>query len=95
MGTQAFFEKYASQLLCVNGIDMATNNHDGGTRHIWSGKLEEGHPSFGALVGTSLPMRRLFALLEKIAREVQFQQTKDIDELETRVKVWNIAAIPA
>lgn len=53
MGTQAFFEKYASQLLCVNGIDMATNNHDGGTRHIWSGKLEEGHPSFGALVAAA------------------------------------------
>lgn len=28
-------------------------------------------------------------------RDVQFQQNKDIDELETRVKVLNIAAIPA
>lgn len=28
-------------------------------------------------------------------REVQFQLNKDIDALETRVKVWNIAAIPA
>ncbi len=28
-------------------------------------------------------------------REVQYQQSKDINALETRVKVWNIAAIPA
>ncbi len=53
LGTQAFFEKYAAQLLCINGIDMATNNHDGGVRHIWSGKLEEGHPSIGALVAAT------------------------------------------
>ncbi len=50
MSPQAFFEKYFDRLLVINGIDMETNNHDGGTRAIWSGKLQEGFPSFGALV---------------------------------------------
>ena len=33
----AFFKKYGSQLLIVNGIDTATNNHEVGLRHSWSG----------------------------------------------------------
>jgi len=37
-------------LLVLNGIDTATNGHEQGTRHIWSGNLSTGHPSFGALV---------------------------------------------
>ncbi len=49
MSNQAFFEKYSSQLTVINGIDTSTNNHDGGTRVTWSGQLQEGHPSFGAL----------------------------------------------
>jgi len=53
MSPQAFFEKYFNRLLVVNGIDMETNNHDGGTRAIWSGKLQEGFPSFGALVAAA------------------------------------------
>lgn len=48
-----FFPKYASELLVVNGIDTSTNGHDSGSRHIWSGKLAEGHPSFGALVAAA------------------------------------------
>ena len=49
-GNAAFFDKYASQLLVLNGIDTSTNGHDSGSRHVWSGKLAEGYPSFGALV---------------------------------------------
>ncbi len=49
-GHKAFFEKYQSQLLVINGIDTATNGHDSGTRNVWSGKLSEGYPSFAALV---------------------------------------------
>ena len=48
-----FFEKYAGQLLVLNGVDMATNNHDAGTRATWSGRLPEGFPSFGALVAAA------------------------------------------
>jgi uncharacterized protein (DUF1501 family) len=49
-GNQAFFEKYHSQLLVLNGVDTSTNGHDSGTRHIWSGDLREGYPSLSALV---------------------------------------------
>ena len=58
-----FFEKYDQQLLVINGIDMATNGHDTGSRHTWSGRLAEGYPSFAALVaavhGRDLPMSYL------------------------------------
>jgi uncharacterized protein (DUF1501 family) len=37
----------------INGIDTQTNNHDAGSRFIWSGKIEEGYPSFGALAAAA------------------------------------------
>ena len=45
-----FFEKHDKELLILNGVDMATNGHDTGNRHTWSGRLAEGYPSFAALV---------------------------------------------
>ncbi|MCA9688305.1 MAG: DUF1501 domain-containing protein [Myxococcales bacterium] len=55
-----FFEKHSERLLVINGIDMKTNGHDGGTRHISSGRLSEGYPAFAALhsaiKGQELPM---------------------------------------
>jgi len=48
-----FFQKHSSRLLVINGIDTQTNNHDAGSRFIWSGKIETGYPSFGALVAAS------------------------------------------
>ncbi len=53
MSNQQFFEKYAAQLTVLNGVDMSTNNHDGGSRATWSGRLSEGFPSFGALVAAT------------------------------------------
>jgi uncharacterized protein (DUF1501 family) len=53
LSNQQFFEKYASQLTVLNGIDMSTNNHDGGSRATWSGRLSEGFPSFGAIVAAT------------------------------------------
>ncbi len=50
MDNATFFAKYGPRLTVVNGIDTSTNNHDGGTRAAWSGRLQEGFPSFGALV---------------------------------------------
>jgi hypothetical protein len=59
-GIPTFFSKHANRLTCINGIDMQTNGHDSGTRHMWSGRLVEGAPSLGAyLAGTfnsALPM---------------------------------------
>ncbi len=52
-GLKAFFERHQSRLLVLNGIDTATNGHDSGSRHIWSGNLSEGHPALGALIAAS------------------------------------------
>lgn len=51
---QAFFDKHYSRLMVVNGVDTATNGHDSGSRHTWSGRLAEGFPSLGALMAASL-----------------------------------------
>ena len=48
-----FFPKHFENLLIINGIDTQTNNHDSGSRFIWSGKIEEGYPSFSALVAAA------------------------------------------
>jgi hypothetical protein len=59
-GIPSFFSKWGNKLTCINGLDMQTNGHDSGTRHMWSGRLVEGAPSLGAyLAGTfnsALPM---------------------------------------
>ena len=45
-----FFAKHYQRLLVINGVDTQTNSHESGNRFVWSGKLEEGFPSLGALV---------------------------------------------
>src|SRR5262245_53972052 len=39
-----FFDKYASRLCIINGIDTATGTHDAGPAHVWSGTLRGGWP---------------------------------------------------
>jgi hypothetical protein len=50
---QQFFETWGSRLTVLNGIDMETNNHDSGSRATWSGRLDEGFPSIGALIAAT------------------------------------------
>lgn len=50
---EAFLMKYGSKISLFNGVDTKTNNHDSGTRSIWSGKTQEGYPSFGALLAAN------------------------------------------
>lgn len=45
-----FFNTHHKRLAILNGVDTSTNNHDAGSRTIWSGQLSEGYPSFAALV---------------------------------------------
>ena len=52
-GMSAFFDKHYSRLLVINGVDTATNGHDSGSRHVWSGNLAEGHPSLGAMIAAT------------------------------------------
>ena len=57
---QAFFQAHYDKILIVNGVDTSTNNHMTGTRHLNSGQLTEGHPSFAAMLtavhGSHLPL---------------------------------------
>lgn len=46
-----FFDRYGSETLVINGIEMATNNHQPGLRVMATGELDGlGHPSLEALV---------------------------------------------
>jgi hypothetical protein len=45
-----FLGLFGKRLMVLNGLDTSTNNHDSGSRTIWSGQLAEGYPSFAALV---------------------------------------------
>ena len=46
----AFFEKYHSRILVVNGVDAQTNSHTVGVVHNWSGRNSEGYPTTTALL---------------------------------------------
>lgn len=62
-GNQAFFEKHYRRLLVINGVDTETNSHDTGTRHVWSGKLAEGHPCFASLVAATVGREKPMSFL--------------------------------
>jgi len=48
-----FFEKFADRLLVINGFDARTNNHDVGSRYVWSGRRGNTHPSLAALIAAA------------------------------------------
>lgn len=56
MSAEAFFGKWGHRALVLNGIDTSTNNHETGTRAVWSGRIPEGYPTLAALMaGTYQP----------------------------------------
>lgn len=52
VSNQVFLQRQGKRLTVLNGVDMKTNNHDAGSRAIWSGNLSEGYPSVGALIAS-------------------------------------------
>lgn len=58
-----FFAKHHQRLLVINGVDTATNGHDSGSRHIWSGRLAEGYPALPALLAGSLAADKPLAFI--------------------------------
>ncbi len=47
---EAFFTRFHSDMLLINGIDMRTAGHAEGARHMWSGELNDNNtPSLAAL----------------------------------------------
>ena len=60
---EAFFEKYYSRMLVINGVDAQTNSHTVGVVHNWSGRNSEGYPAMTALLaaayGNDMPVAYL------------------------------------
>ena len=51
MSNQTFFERYGSELLVINGVDLAVNNHFPCSRYMATGELDQLHyPTFPALM---------------------------------------------
>jgi hypothetical protein len=48
-----FFLTHGHHLRVINGLDSGTNNHDVGSRHVWSGTMAAGNPAFGALLAAT------------------------------------------
>ena len=55
-----FFQIHYDKVLVINGVDTSTDHHSIGTQYSSSGQLEEGHPSFAAMLtacqGRHLPL---------------------------------------
>ncbi len=51
---KAFFDKYYSRMLVINGVDMQTNAHETGETIAWSGRSALGFPSLTALYAASV-----------------------------------------
>lgn len=50
---QQLFEKYAQNMLVINGVDAQTNSHSTGVIHNWSGRNADGYPTITALHAAS------------------------------------------
>lgn len=60
-----FFGRFADKLLVLNGLDVSTNSHAVGRRHVWTGRQDETHPHWGALAaGTHGPQQPLSFIAE-------------------------------
>ncbi len=46
---QQFFERFANDMMVVNGVDSQTNSHETGKLYNWTGSNAEGKPSLSAL----------------------------------------------
>lgn len=54
MSPARFFEKHGGRVVVFNGVDTSTNNHETGTRLVWSGQSGEGYPNVGALAAADV-----------------------------------------
>ena len=76
---KAFFEKHASKMLVINGVDSQTNSHGIGLTVNWSGRTAAGFPTitalYSAIKAPSLPMSYVsfggFSKTENIVRGTQ------------------------
>jgi len=54
LSNEAFFKRYASELLVLNGLDYSVNNHSPCSRYMATGKLDSlAYPTFAALAAAA------------------------------------------
>ncbi len=51
---QLFYNNWYQYTTVIRGIDMQTNGHDTGQRHMWSGRLPDNSPCFAALYAAAV-----------------------------------------
>ena len=95
-GNEAFFEKYHSRMLVINGVDAQTNSHTAGIVHNWSGRISEGYPTttalFAAVNGSGLSMGYLtFGGFSKTGSLTRFTR---LDRLDTLLNIAAPEALP-
>ena len=94
----AFFEKYHSRMLVINGVDAQTNSHTVGIVHNWSGRNSEGYPTLSALLAahyaSAMPVPYLsFGGFSKTAGVTRFTRINEARLLKTianpTAKIWH------
>jgi hypothetical protein len=86
---QEFFERFAPDMLVVNGVDSQTNSHDAGVRNNWSGRISPGYPAFSAIAaavfGDNLPLPFLtnggYRETAGLAPYTEVSSTRDLQNL--------------
>lgn len=63
MPSSEFFTNHQNNLLVMNGVNMATNNHDRGVTTTWSGRGDGGYPNFAALVAATRAPEQTLAFI--------------------------------
>lgn len=81
-----FFEKYAADMLVINGIDMQTNSHTTGVLHSWSGRNARGFPTLTAMFSAhnapELPLAYInYGGFGDTANLIRFSRLSDVSSL--------------
>ena len=94
----AFFEKYRSRMLVINGVDAQTNSRTVGIVRNWSGRTAEGYPTLSALLAAhyapALPISYLsfggFFVTAGITRFTRINEARLLKTIaRPAVQVWN------
>lgn len=82
----SFFDKYASDMVVINGVDAQTNSHTTGVLHNWSGRNARGYPTitamFAAHQAATLPLAYInYGGFGDTANLIRFSRLDDVSSL--------------
>lgn len=95
---RAFFERYGSHSLVINGVDSQTNSHETGKLFNWTGVNNEGQPSlsalFAAATAPSEPLAySVFGGLSRTAGIIGYNRFDDLSVLrgltQPNIEPWS------